>query len=140
MRVLALFLLFFLAACATSTSSGGGSNSTTISQQQIVDTGASTIYDAVRMLHREWLPQRQGSFIIVADQNHLIWGMIRASDTPESLNRNAGLSRFMQKGGIEGVYQIEKMRDTAASGIWPDHIGDRDFLGAIIVWTRPPGD
>ena len=140
MRVLALFFLLLLGACATSGTTAEGGDRTQITQQQIVDTGAPTIYDAVRMLHREWLPRRQGSFIIVADQNHLIWGLIRAEDTRESLERNAGLTRFMQKGGMEGVYQIETLRDTQASGIWPDYIGNRDFLGAIIVWTRPPGD
>ena len=140
MRVLALFFLFLLAACASSPNAGQGSRETPeINQQQMVETGASTLYDAVRMLHREWLPRRQGSFIIVADQNHLIWGLIRADDTRETLNQDAGLSRFLQKGGQEGVYLMESLRETEASGIWAEYIGDRDFVGAIIVWTRPRG-
>jgi len=91
------------------------------------------------MLHREWLPRRQGSFIIVADQNHLIWGRIRAEDSREDLSRNVGLSRFMQEGGVQGVYEVESISATQAGRFWVDVVGDRDFDGAIIVWTRPRG-
>lgn len=141
MRVLAFFSLLFLAACATSPSAGTDTGiQTEITREQIAETEAPTLYDAVRMLRREWLPRRQGSFIIVADQKHLIWGRISADDTRETLNRDNGLSMFMQKGGTEGIYLMESLRETEASGLWAEYVGDRDLVGAIIVWTQPRGD
>jgi len=141
MRVLALFFLIFLSACATSPPGGqDGTVQTEISREQIAATGASTLYDAVRVLHREWLPRRQGSFIVVADHKHLIWGRINANDTRETLNRNPDLSVFLRNGGTEGVFLMELLRENEASGLWAEYIGDRDFAGAIIVWTQPRGE
>jgi hypothetical protein len=138
MRVLAVFFLLALAACASSPGSGaGGAGQTVITQAQITETGASSLYDVVRVLHRDWLPRRQGSYVVVADENHLIWGRIDASDTRDELDRDAGLSRFMKQGGAGDFYGMEFIRDNEAASIWSEYVGDRDLLGAIIIWTRP---
>lgn len=141
MRVLAVFSLFVLAACASSPNSGSGSaGGTVITQAQIYETGAASLYDVVRVLHRDWLPRRQGSYVIVADESHLIWGRINAGDTRDNLDRNASLSRFMRQGGATDFYGMEFIRDNAAAAIWSEFVGDRNLLGGIIVWTRPHGN
>lgn len=141
MRILAVFSLLVLAACASSPNSGSGSaEGTVITQAQIYETGAASLYDVVRVLHRNWLPRRQGSYVLVADESNLIWGRIHARDTRDDLARNVRLSRFMKQGGAGDFYGMEFIRDNAAAAIWSEYVGDRDLLGAIIVWTRPHGN
>lgn len=55
---LGLFALLALTACAGGMAGAGGGDRDTITQEQLLDTGASDLYDAVRRLRPEWLTSR----------------------------------------------------------------------------------
>ena len=108
-------------------------NEAPITREQIEQTGASSIHDVVRELRPGWLPFRQGSYIILADENRMTWDRINAGDDHEVWSEDP---MFFEEWGLEDVLQLEWMRQSHARGFLHSPHHTNGFLGAIIIRYR----
>ena len=117
----------FLSACAsTSRGNADDSRSDLLTREQIMDTGATNLFDVVNRLRPRWLLVRTTrSFSmeteIVVFQNEMLLG------GPEALRQL----------GPELAYEIQWMDGARASASLPGIMSGRHIVGAIIIRTRP---
>lgn len=119
----------FLSACA-STSTGNADNSRLdlLTREQIMETGATNLFDVVSRLRPRWLQVRTTRSFnmeteIVVFQNEMLLG------GPEALRQL----------GPEMAFEIEWMDGGKATASLPGLMSGRHVVGAIIVRTRPHG-
>lgn len=121
---LLLALGLFLAGCA-STKTGSGTRSDRLTREEIMDAGATNLYDVVNRLRPRWLNVRSTrSFsmeteIVVFQDQMLLGG-------PEEL-------RELHP---EDAFEIEYMDGTRAVAALPGLMSGRHIEGAIIVKSR----
>jgi len=133
MKTLAVFAIqLLLAGCASSpNSSRSGFDETPITREQILQSGASSLYEVVRRLRPGWLPRGYDRTIIIADDNYHELSRINSGDNLDMMARD---SEFLKPGGTENVLRLEWI-DAAETYLmlrsWAN--------GAIIICYRPGG-
>jgi len=127
------FLAFLLGAgmlwgCASTKTDGAGSNLDLITREQIMQTGATNLFDVVNRLRPRWLQvHTTRSFSmeteIVVFQNDMQLG------GPDALKQLSP----------EIAFEIRWLDGTRAAATLPGLMSGRHIAGAIIVSTRPHG-
>jgi hypothetical protein len=128
-----------LAGCASSSGSG---QSDLITREQIVETGAPTIFEVVKLLRRGWLPYRDDTYtllVYVDAEGGVLQEWTDEVWAEEDLDMG-GLLRnrhvhFLRQGGTENVAQIEWMTPAEAREYFRGNfsIDHTRFYGAIVV-------
>lgn len=128
-----LVLVFFVAATAAAcASTGGGDRGNTrmdlITREQIIETGATNLFDVVSRLRPRWLQVNSTrSFSmeteVVVFQNDMLLG------GPDALKQMTP----------ELAFALEWMDGPKATASLPGLMSGRHIEGAIIVRTRPHG-
>lgn len=127
---LAISAALFVSACASSPNSGrdSGENMDLITREQILETGATNLYDVVNRLRPRWLQVHSTRSFnleteIVVLQNEMLLG------GPEALRQMTP----------ELAYELRYLDGTRAAVQLPGLMSGRHIGGAIVVSTRPPG-
>jgi hypothetical protein len=133
MKAFAVFAMHvLLAGCAsTPNPSRGGFDETPITREQILESGASSLYEVVRKLRPEWLPHFPNTSVIIANDDYEALGRISSDDNFATMSRE---SLFFRPGGTENVLRLEWIRES--------EVGSRFIsggYGAIIIRYRPGG-
>lgn len=128
MLVALLLGVGMLWGCASTKTDGAGSNPDLITREQILETGATNLYDVVNRLRPRWLQvHTTRSFSmeteIVVFQNDMQLG------GPDALKQLTP----------EIAFEIRWLDGTRAAATLPGLMSGRHIAGAIIVSTRPHG-
>ena len=135
MKALAAVMIFgVLAGCAGSRiAPGSGFNEAPIPREEIDRIGATSIHEVVSELRPGWLPVRQGSYILLADEHQETWGRIDAGDDHEVWSEDP---MYFEEWGLEEVLKLEWMRPDYARGFLSSPHQTNGFMGAIIIRYR----
>lgn len=115
-----------LSGCASTKETTDGRNRDSISRQEIMDSGATNLFDAISRLRPQWLNVRTTRSFnmdteIVVFQNDMQLG------GPETLRQI----------GPELAYELRYMDGVRAATVLPGLMSGRHIAGVIIVDTRP---
>lgn len=125
---IALVAVGSLWGCASTKAGSEGNNPNVLTREQIMDAGATNLFDVVSRLRPQWLTVRttrsfnlDSSIVVFQNDMHL--------GGPDALRQV----------GPELAYELRWVDGVRAAAMMPSLASGRHVEGAIIVSTRPPG-
>ncbi len=124
--LLLVVMAVFLAGCASTGTKAEGERMDRLTREQILDSGATNLYDVINRLRPRWLTVRSTRSFnmeteIVVFQNEMYLG------GPDALRQLSP----------ELAFEVEYMDGTKATASLPGLMSGRHIEGAIVVRTRP---
>ena len=125
--LMALLIAGAFWGCASTKVQKEAQSSTVITRDEIMNAGASNLYDVVRRLRPQWLSIKSASSFQLPDEIVVFQGDMQLGG-PEAL-----------RSIVPGLaYEIQWMDGIRASSVLPGVMSGRHIVGAIIIVTRPP--